>query len=143
VCVDKRPDPVGEPSKDRVRERNGSFEPGAADELDGLVHRRIAGDAVHIAELVRTESQRGPYRRVETRDTPPAEVFDRAVECPDALNGSECKPLRERAVTRVEPVSGTSQDSVGIGPLLEDTEQDLECRRARGPYRLRPRSHAS
>ena len=104
--VEERPDPVGDAAQDGVRERDGALQPGAADELDGLVHRGVAGDALEPAELVRAEAQRGAHGRVELRDAAAAEGLDRVVDRPHALDGAVREPLRQRAVALVEARGG-------------------------------------
>jgi hypothetical protein len=47
------------------------------------------------------------------------------VERPDALHRPEREPLRERSVARVEAGGGTAKDPVGVGVVLEDSEDDL------------------
>ena len=135
--------PVRETSQHGVRERNRPLEPGPPDELDGLVHGRVARDAVDEGKLVRAEPERGPHGRVEPLDAPATEGLDRVVERPPALHRTEREALREAAIAVLERPGRAAERTVGIGALLEDAQEHLVRRRAGGAYRRSPRSHAS
>ena len=117
--------------------------PRTADELDRLVHRGVARDAVDEPELVRTETEGSSHGRVETVDAPSAELLDRVVERADALDGAEGEPLRERSITLVELGSGGTKCAIRVRPVLEHAHEDVERRDACRAYGRRPRSHAS
>ncbi len=121
-----------EPAQHRVRERDGALEAGAADELDRLVHRRVARYRIEVAKLVGAEPQRRPHRCIELRDGSPADRLERVVERADALHGAEGDSLRERAVPSVEALGRAAEHAVGVGLLLEDAAHDLVGRDARG-----------
>ncbi len=87
---------------------NGALESGAADELDRLVDRGIASDALDEPELVDTETECGAHGRVEARDAAAADRLDGVVECPDALHRPVREPLGECPVPLVEPGRGSS-----------------------------------
>ena len=98
--VEERPDPVGEPAKHGVGERHGALEPRTADELDRLVHRRVARDAVDEPELVRTETEGSSHRRVEawTRRRPSFSIAWSSVRTRwTAPNASRCASARSRS----------------------------------------------
>ncbi len=141
--LEKRGDAFGEPAKHGVRERHGTLQPRAADELDGLVDCRVPGDALDEAELVGAESQRSSHRRVEPVHSPAPEPLDRVVERACALHGAVCETLRERTVTVVETGHGGAQCSIRVCAFLEHANEDGVRRRARRAYGRRPRSHAS
>ncbi len=122
--VEQRPDPVGEPPHHGVRERHGTLEPRAADELDRLVRRRVRR-RVGVAELVRAEPQRRAHRRIELAHRPLAERVDRVIERAHTLHGAVREPLRERALALVEPLRRGAEGAVGVRVLLEDAEEDF------------------
>ena len=122
--LEKRGDAVGEPAKHGVRERDGTLQTRAPDELDGLVHCRVPGDALDEAELVGAESQRRSHRRVEPVDSPAPEPLDRVVERARALHGAVREPLRERSVTVVETGHGGAQCSIRVRAFLEHANED-------------------
>ena len=121
---EERPDAVGEPPHDRVRERHRSLDPRAADELHRLVDRRVRR-GVGVAELVRAEPQRRTHRRIELPHRPPPERLDRVVERPHALHGAVRESLGERPLALVEPFGGAAKGAVGVRLLLEHAEQNL------------------
>ena len=141
--VEKRRDAVRDAAQHGVREFDGTFETGAADELDGLVDRRVAGDAVDEAELVGAQSQRCPDGRIEAAYRPAAEGLDRVVERSHALDGTERQPLRERAIALVEGCRRRSERTIRVRLVLEHPQEDVERRDAGGAYGRSPRSHAS
>ena len=141
--VEERRDPLGEPAKYRVGERHGALEPRTAHELDRLVDRRVACDAFHEPELVRTEAKGGSHGCVETVDAASAERLDRMVERPDPLDGAEGESLRQRSITLVELGSGATKRAICVRTVLEHALEDVERRDACRAYRRRPRSHAS
>src|SRR5205085_4741787 len=96
--VDELAHALGETTKDGIRERDRSFEPRAANELDRLVHRRVRSDPLRISELVRAEAERGSHRRIELAHRTTPELLDRVVERAHALHGSVRDPLREPTV---------------------------------------------
>ncbi len=53
--VDELSQPLRETAHDGIRERHGALEVRAADELDALVHRCVAGHSVEVRELVRAD----------------------------------------------------------------------------------------
>jgi len=114
-----------EPTHDRVRERYGTFQTGAADELDRLVHRRVPRDAAQVGDLVRADAQRGTDRWVELRDRSPRERFDAVVERADTLHGPVGDLRRQGAVARVEALRCGSEGTVGVRVVLEDAPHDL------------------
>ena len=137
--------PVGQPSQDRVRERDRALQPRAADELDGLVDRRVARHPVEERELVRAEPEGGTHRRVELADGAAADGLDRVVERPAALDGAVGEAAGERPVAPVEPLGGRAERPVRIGAVLEDPADDRERRaagRGDGAHRS-PRRQAS
>ena len=136
-------DAVRDAAQHGVRERHCPLEAGAADELDGLVDRRVAGDPVDEPELVGAESERRSDGRVEAAYGPTAEGLDRVVERSDALDGTERQPLRERAIALVECCSRRSERTIRVRPVLEHAQEDVERRDAGGAYGRSPRSHAS
>jgi hypothetical protein len=141
--VEQRPNPVGKTAQNCVRERHGALETRPAHELDRFVHCRIAGHAVHEAQLIRAEPQRSADRRIETSDSATAERFDRVIERPDSLDGPVGEALRERAIPCVEACHCRSKRPVGVGAVLEDAQEHLKRRSAGGSYDRSPRSHAS
>ena len=137
---------VGEASQHGVRERHRPLEPGSPHELDGLVDGRVARHAVEEGELVRAEAERGPNGRVEPRDGPASDRLDRVVERPGPLHGAVGELPGERAVAVVEAGGRGAQSAVGVRLVLEDAQEHVEGRRARGRdgrHRRRPRSHAA
>ena len=126
----QRPDAVRNAAEHGVRERDGPLEPGAPDELDGLVHRRVLGHAVEVGELVRAEPQRGEDGRVELSDGPLAERLDRVVERPYALDSAVRELAGERPVALVEALGRAPQRPVGVRLLLEHAPQHLVGRAA-------------
>ena len=141
--VEERPDPVGETAEHRVRERHRTLETGAPDELDGLVHRRVPGDAVDEPELIGAEAKRRAHGRIEAVHATPPELLDRVVERAHALHRAERQPLRERAIAVVELRNSGSECAIGVRLVLEHPQQDVERGDAGGTYRRSPRSHAS
>ena len=136
-------DAVGDTAQHGVRERDGTLEARAANELDGLVDRRVPCDAVDESELVRAEPERRSHGRVEAAQRSPPERLDRMVERARALNGAEREPLRERAIAFVETGRGAAKGAIRVRVVLEDAQEDVERRDAGGAYARRPRSHAS
>ena len=137
-------DPVADAAQDGVRERDRALEPRPADELDRLVHGRVARNAVEIAELVRAEPQRRPDGRVELPHRPLAERLDRVVERAHPLNRAEREPPGERAVALVESLRGRAERPVGVGVVLEDPAQHLVGRLpGRRDAHRRPRRNSS
>ena len=100
--LDQRANPVRQTAQDGVRERDGAFQPGTANELDGLVHRGIPRDAIEERELVGAEPQRSANWRVQLGDRPPTKRLDRVIERPHALHRAVGKPAREGAVAVVK-----------------------------------------
>ena len=141
--VQERRDPFGEPPEHRVGERDGPFEPGAANQLDRLVDGGIACDSVDERELIRAESQRRPDRSVETRDPAAAQELDGVVERAYALHSSVRETLRESAIALVEVARCSTKSAVGVRLVLEDAQQHRERSRAGRAYGRRPRRHAS
>ncbi len=93
-AVEQRPDALGEPPHDRVRERHGALEACAADELDRLV-RRCVRRRVRVPELVRAEAERRAHRRVELAHRPLARASrSRGRAC------ARAGPRRTRAAAR-------------------------------------------
>jgi hypothetical protein len=123
--VDERPNAFRDASQDGVRERHRPLEPGAPNELDRLVHGRVARDPVEIAELVRPEPQGGQHGRVELSHRTLAERLDRVIERPHPLDRSEGEPPRQRDVAVLEPLRGGAQSPVGVRVVLEDPAQHL------------------
>ena len=123
--VEQRPDALADASEDGVRERHRPLEPRAADELDRLVHGRVAGNPVEIAELVSAEPQRREDGRVELAHRTLAERLDRMVERAHPLHRAERELPRERPVAVVEVLRGGAERAVGVRVLLEDTPQHL------------------
>jgi hypothetical protein len=80
---------------------------------------------VGVAELVRTEPQRGTDGWVELARRPSTERVDRVIERADALHGPVCEPLCERTISFVEVLSGRAKRTVGIGIVLEHAQQHL------------------
>ena len=141
---EQRLDPVGEPAEHGVRERDRPLEPGAAHELDRLVHGRVAGHAVEVAELVRAEPERREHRRVELAHRPLAERLDRVVERAHPLHRAERELPRERPVAVVELLRRRAKRPVGVRVILEDAPEDLVGGRAGGrDAQRRPRRNAS
>jgi hypothetical protein len=93
--------------------------------------------------LIRTQSQRSPYRWIEARYTTASKSLDRVVERPRPLDGAECKSLRERTVTCVEARCSRSKRAIGVRTVLEYAQENVERGRAGRPYDRSPRSHAS
>ena len=124
----------GDPDEpqDGVRERDRPLEPGTADELDRLVHRRVARHAVEVPELEGTEAERGPHRRVELPHRPLPQRLERVVERPHPLHRPVRELPRERPVALVEPRRGAAEGPVGVRLLLEHAPDHLERRQARG-----------
>ena len=135
---EQRLDPVGDAPEDGVREGDGALEPGPADELDRLVHRRVARDAVEEAELVRAEPERGEHGRVELPHRPLAERLDRVVERAGALDGAERELPRERPVAVVEP---RSRRCAALGRRRRRPRRRAAGRRTRRASRRRDRAH--
>jgi hypothetical protein len=102
----------------------------------------VDGDPVEVGELERTEPERRPYGRIELAHRPTPERLDPEVEGTNALDGAVGDLLCEPAVACVEGGRGGGEGAVGIGVVLEDTEDDLIGRPAGRRYR-RPRSHSS
>ena len=141
--IEERSDPLGETTEHGVGERHGALEACTADELDRLVHRGVARDAVDEPELVRTETEGSSHRRVETVDATAAELLDRVVERADALDRTEREPLRERSITLVEASRNRTKRAICVRLVLEHPHEDVERRDACRAYGRRPRSHAS
>ena len=120
------PTALRETSENGIRERDRPLEPGGAYELHGLVHRRVARDAVQERELIRPESQCSPNGRIEPPNGPAAESLDQVVESARPLDGAKGKPLGQRLVARVETDGGRPQRAIRIGLVLEDAPQDVE-----------------
>ena len=133
--VEEWPDPVGQPAQDRVREGDSPFELRAPDELDRLVDGGIAGNAVEVSELERTEPERRSHRGVELANGSPPDRLDRMVERPYPLDGAVRELPGERPVAIVETGRRRAERAVGVGVLLEDALQHLERGRARGADR--------
>ena len=137
-------DPVADPSEHGVRERDRPLQPGTADELDRLVHGRVAGDAAEEAELVRAEAERREHRRVELPHGPLPERLDRVVERSHPLHRPERELPRERPVAVVELLRRRAKRPVGVGVILEDAPDHLVGGRAGGrDAQRRPRRNAS
>ncbi len=141
--VEKRCDPLSDAAEHGVRERDGTFETGATDELDRFVDRRVAGDAVDEPELVGAQSERCPDGRIEAAHGPAAERLDRVVERSHALDRAERQPLRERAIALVEGCRRRSKSTIRVRLVLEHAQEDVERRDAGRAYGRSPRSHAS
>jgi hypothetical protein len=140
---DQLAQPEREPAQDCVRERDRALEAGRADELDRLVHGCVLRN-LRERELVGTEAQRRPYRRVELPHRPPPELLDPVVERAHTLDRPVGQPLRERAVALVEPLGGRRKGPVGVRVLLEDAADGLERRPPRGRHaHRRPRRNSS
>ena len=141
--VQERPDPVGETPEHRVGERDGAFEPGAANQLDRLVDGCIACDPVHERQLVRAETQRRSDRGIETGNPAAAQQLDGVVERANALHRSVSEALGEAAITLVETACRCTEGAIGVRVVLEDAQQHGKRGRAGRAYGRRPRSHAS
>ncbi len=139
---EQRREAVGEAAQHGVREGDRTLEPGAPDELHGLVHGGVAGDALDVAELVRAEPERCANGRVEPRHRPPCERLDGVVDRPDALHRAVGEPPGQREVAVVQALGRGAERPVGVGVVLEHAPQHLVGGRAGRAYR-RPRSHAS
>ena len=120
------------------------LQPGTPDELDRLVHRRVAGNAAEEAELIGAEPQGGENGRIELAHRPLAERLDRMVERALPLHGAAGELPRQRAVALVEALRGSSERAVGVGALLEHAPEHLvgSPARRRDGHR-RPRRKAS
>jgi hypothetical protein len=140
---EQRLNPVGEPTKHGVRERDRPLEPRAAHELDGFVDRGIARNAVDEPELVGPQPQGRTYWRIEASDASTPKRLDSVVKRPDTLDGAESESLCQCAIARVEICRCRSKCAIGVGVVLEVSQENLERRRAGRPYGRRPRSHAS
>ena len=123
--VEERADPVADAAEHGVRERDGALEPGAADELDRLVHGRVARHPVEIAELVGAKAQRCANGRIELAHGPLAQRLDRVIERSHPLDRAVREPPRERRVALVEPRRGRAERPIGIRVVLEDATQHL------------------
>ena len=93
--------------------------PRGPHELDRLVDRRVARDAVQVRELVSAEPQRGAHRGIELPHGPPPELLDRVVERPCALDRAVGELTRERPVTLVEPCRFGAERPVRVRAVLE------------------------
>ena len=143
-AVEQRPDALGEPSHDRVRERHGALEARAADELDRLVRRGVRR-RLRVRELVRAETERRAHRRVELVHRPLAQRLDRVVERAHALDRAVRETVRERALAFVEIGRGAAEDAVGVRLLLEHAQQHLvrDAAGRRDAHARRPRTYSS
>ena len=129
--LDQRPRPLGEPAHDGVRERDRALEAGAADELDRLVDRRVAGDGEED-ELVGAEAQRGAHGRVELAHGRRPSVSIAWSSVRDALDGAVGELLRERPLARVETPAAARERAVGVGVVLEHAADDAKAARRAG-----------
>ena len=130
---------VREAPQDRVRERHRPLQPRAPDELDRLVDRGVAWDAVHERELVRAETERGQDGRVDLPHGALADRLDRVVERPLPLDRAVREATGERAVAVIQRTGLGAQDAVGVRVVLEHPPQNGEC----DPPRRRDRAHRS
>ena len=96
-----------QPAHDRVREGDSPLETGRAHELDGLVDRRVPGDAGQVGELVGTGAERGAHGRIELRDRAAGERLDAVVERADAL-------LSRKAICWANPRSRGSSAAAAV-----------------------------
>ena len=87
---------------------------------------------VGIADLVRAETQRRAYGRIELAHRTLAERVDRIVERTHALHCTVGEPLRERALALVEAFRSCAEHTVGVGVLFEDAQQHLVRYATRG-----------
>ncbi len=120
---EQRADLFGDPAEDGVDEARRPARARGADELHSLVHARPRRHPVEVRKLVCAQSQRRPDRDVERRHRASADLLERVIERPHALDRAVGDPLRESAVARIETGRLARERAVGVGTFVENAHE--------------------